>query len=175
MLIYTGISYIVYSILRLINLFSIKRDSSHNNDKDSNFSISLMSSVIGPLLTYMSNMMIICSSGSGVCTQIYMSTIASLLGAFGVSLSDLSDYLFPITIVLLGISVFSLYIKRKKLTHKPFLLGLSSACLIMVSHIWGDTNDFIYYLTYPGNILMISAAIWNARLNKFYGLPRYTK
>ena len=34
---------------------------------------------------------------------------------------------------------------------------------------------YIRYLIYPGNILMIIAAIWNARMNKFSGLPIYNK
>jgi hypothetical protein len=102
-----------------------------------------------------------------------MSTITSLLGAFGVTISDFSDYLFPVTIVLLGISLFSLYVKNKKLTHRPFLLGLFSTIIIIVAHIFEDS--WVYYFIYPGNILMIVSAVWNARTNKFYGLPRYSK
>ncbi len=44
--------------------------------------------------------MMIVYNSSGVCAQVYMSTIASSLGAFGVTISDFSKYLFPITIVL---------------------------------------------------------------------------
>ena len=51
-------------------------------------------------------MMVICSGGA--CTQIYVSTITSLLGAFGVTISNLSKYMFPITCILMFISVFSL-------------------------------------------------------------------
>ena len=171
MLLTLCVSNMIYSILRQIAAFSIKRDFQSPNSS----SIAFLSTITGPLLTYLSNMMIVCSSSTGMCTQIYMSTIASLLGAFGVSLSNLSDYLFPITLVLLGISLFSLYIKNKKLTHQPFLLGVFSAGLIIASHLLESFNPYFFYLTYPGNILMLTAAIWNARLNKFYGLPRYTK
>jgi hypothetical protein len=136
-----------------------------------NGSLAFFSSLITPALTYLSNMMIICNSG--VCTQVYMSTITSLLGAFGVSLSNLSEYLLPVTVVLLGISLFSLYIKKKSLTHGPFLLGVFSSALIILSYVFEKTK--LYYLIYPGNILMIAAAIWNAKVNKFSGLPRYKK
>jgi hypothetical protein len=164
-------SQIFYSIFRRISMFSIKskRDDTHSAHN----SLAFITSLTTPLLTYFSNMMIVCSGSSGVCTQIYMSTIASLLGAFGVTLSDFSDYLFPITVVLLGVSLFSLYIKRKKLTHKPFLLGVFSSVIILIAHIFEHTA--VYYLIYPGNILMIVAAVWNAKLNKFSGLPRFIK
>lgn len=164
------ISHIIYSVFRKTSIFAIK---SKKDDEQSTNTLAFISSLSTPLLTYLSNMMIVCSGSSGVCTQIYMSTIASLLGAFGVTISDFSDYLFPITVVLLGISVFSLYIKRKKFTHKPFLLGLFSSVIILIAHIWQETK--LYYLIYPGNILMIGAAIWNAKLNKFSGLPRFKK
>jgi MFS family permease len=171
LIIATCISQIIYSALRKTALFSIKRESVNGGNEQPDNKLAFISSLIAPALTYMSNMMIVCNSG--VCTQVYMSTIASLLGAFGVTLSDFSEYLFPITIVLLGISLFSLYIKNKKLLHKPFLLGVFSCSLIIISHVFEDTS--LYYLIYPGNILMIGAAIWNARVNKFYGLPKYNK
>jgi len=114
-------------------------------------------------------MMIVCSSSSGMCTQIYMSTITSLLGAFGVSIANFSDYLFPITIVLLMVSLVSLYIKRKSFKHKPFLLGLFASILIILSHCF----EVAWFLTYIGNGLMIGAAVWNMRMNKLSGLPRF--
>lgn len=169
MLLSMCVSQVIYSALRKTSLFYI---NSFEDTKISHNSIAFISTLTGPILTYFSNMMIVCSSSGGVCTQVYMSTVASLLGAFGVTLSDFSEYLFPITIVLLGISLFSLYIKNKMLLHKPFLLGCFSAVLIIMSHI---LEGNYYYLVYPGNVLMIAAAIWNARVNKFYGLPRYSK
>ena len=116
-------------------------------------------------------MMIICSGGA--CTQIYISTITSILGAFGVTLSEISKYMFPLTCVLLGISLLSLYIKRKKFLHGPFLLGVFSAIIILLGKYYEKTK--LSKLIYPGNILMIIAAIWNARINKFSGLPIYNK
>jgi hypothetical protein len=165
------ITQILYSLLRQLPIFNLRIKSDPSDGQADNHSLfGFVSSLIAPALTYCSNMMIVCSS-SGVCTQVYMSTIASLLGAFGVTLSDFSEYLFPITIVLLGISLFSLYIKRKKLLHKPFLLGVFACVLIILSHVFEECSLMIY----PGNVLMVGAAIWNARVNNFYGLPQFVK
>ena len=116
-------------------------------------------------------MMIICSGGA--CTQIYISTITSILGAFGVTLSEITKYMFPITCVLLGVSLISLYIKKREILHKPFLLGVFSAMMIILGKYFEKT--MLNKLVYPGNILMIIAAIWNAKMNKFSGLPIYNK
>lgn len=167
------LSHLVYSLLRKTNFFSLKRDNFNYNEENganSNSTVAFFSSLIAPALTYLSNMMIICNGGA--CTQIYASTIASLLGAFGVSVADFSDYLFPITIVLLSISCFSLYVKKGKLDHPPFLLGVFATLVIIASHIF---EDKIGFMTYPGNALMIGAAIWNAKLNGLSGLPRFKK
>ena len=161
------ISKLVYSFLKKLDMFKLANE---NSPSFNSHHITFGSSLLTPILTYCSNMMIVCSS-SGVCTQVYMSTIASLLGAFGVTLSDFSEYLFPITVVLLGISLISLYIKRRSFLHKPFILGCVASFMIVISHI----IESLYYLMYLGNVLMIGAAIWNARMNKFYGLPRYNK
>jgi hypothetical protein len=69
--------------------------------------------------------------------------------------------------------LLSLYWKKKSLTHKPFLLGVFGCVLIIISHVFEKNS--LYYLIYPGNILMIGAAIWNAKTNKFSGLPRFKK
>lgn len=175
------VTFMIYYFLRQLSIFSIKRqlpqitsDGQIEMGETTQHSyVSFISTLTAPVLTYLSNMMIVCSANSGVCTQIYASTIASLLGAFGVTISDFSEYLFPITLVLLAVSLFSLYAKKKSLLHKPFLLGVFSCVLILVSHFNEQNN--LYYLIYPGNILMVGAAIWNAKLNKFYGLPKYNK
>jgi hypothetical protein len=160
------LSNIIYTFLKRLDLFRLNLEIQTISTNHVTFG----STILAPLLTYFSNMMIVCNS-SGVCTQVYMSTIASLLSAFGVTLSDFSEYLFPITVVLLGVSLISLYIKKRSFTHKPFLLGCAATLMIISSHIW----ESCYYFMWVGNILMIVAAVWNARLNKFYGLPRYSK
>ena len=81
--------------------------------------------------------------------------------------------MFPITCVLLGVSLISLYIKKREILHKPFLLGAFSAILIILGKYF--EKSFLSKFVYPGNILMIIAAIWNARMNKFSGLPIYNK
>lgn len=183
LLISACITSMIYYSLRKLSMFAIKRPSNKASEGErdpetgellqQNTYLTFFSTLTAPILTYFSNMMIVCSANTGVCTQIYASTIASLLGAFGVTISDFSEYLFPITIVLLGVSLFSLYAKKKSLLHKPFLLGVFSCVLILISHF--NEKNLLHYLIYPGNIFMIGAAIWNARMNKFFGLPKYNK
>ena len=167
-LIITAIWGILYSLIRKIPILKLKESK---KEKNNSIAIAFITSLISPALTYFSNMMIICSGGA--CTQIYISTITSILGAFGVTLSELTKYMFPITCVLLGVSLISLYIKKRDILHKPFLLGVFSAIIIIIGKYFEKTK--LNKLVYPGNILMIVAAIWNAKMNKFSGLPIYNK
>ena len=167
-LIGTTIWGLAYGLLRKIPNLKLKE---YKKEKNNSAVIAFITSLISPALTYFSNMMIICSGGA--CTQIYISTITSILGAFGVTLSEISKYMFPITCVLLGVSLISLYIKKREILHKPFLLGVFSAILIILGKYF--EKSFLSKFVYPGNILMIIAAIWNARMNKFSGLPIYNK
>jgi hypothetical protein len=167
-LISTTIWGVLYSIIRKMPQLKLKEQAKEENNS---IFVAFASSLLGPILTYFSNMMIVCSGGA--CTQIYISTITSILGAFGVTLSEISKYMFPITCILLGISLLSLYIKKKKILHPPFLLGLFSSILIILGKYYEKTVLSKFIL--PGNILMIISAIWNARINKFSGLPIYNK
>jgi hypothetical protein len=112
-------------------------------------------------------------NNSGICAHVYKSTITSQLGVFGVPLSGFSEYLLLIAILLLGISLISLYIKMRSFLHKPFLLRCAATTMIISSHF----REYCYYLIYVLNLnlLMITAAIWNARMNKFYGYSRFKK
>ena len=167
-LIGTTIWGLAYGFLRKIPNLKLKE---YKKEKNNSAVIAFITSLISPALTYFSNMMIICSGGA--CTQIYISTITSILGAFGVTLSEISKYMFPITCVLLGVSLISLYIKKREILHKPFLLGVFSSILIILGKYF--EKSFLSKFVYPGNILMIIAAMWNARMNKFSGLPIYNK
>ena len=167
-LIATTIWGLIYGLIRKIPNLRLKE---YQKEKNNSTIIAFITSLLSPALTYFSNMMIICSGGA--CTQIYISTITSILGAFGVTLSEISKYMFPITCVLLGVSLISLYIKKREFLHKPFLLGVFSAILIILGKYF--EKSFLSKFVYPGNILMIVAAIWNARMNKFSGLPVYNK
>ena len=167
-LIGTTIWGLAYGLLRKIPNLKLKE---YKKEKNNSAVIAFITSLISPALTYFSNMMIICSGGA--CTQIYISTITSILGAFGVTLVEISKYMFPITCVLLGVSLISLYIKKREILHKPFLLGVFSSILIILGKYF--EKSFLSKFVYPGNILMIIAAIWNARMNKFSGLPIYNK
>ena len=167
-LIATTIWGLIYGLIRKIPNLRLKE---YQKEKNNSTIIAFITSLLSPALTYFSNMMIICSGGA--CTQIYISTITSILGAFGVTLSEISKYMFPITCVLLGVSLISLYIKKREILHKPFLLGVFSSILIILGKYF--EKSFLSKFVYPGNILMIIAAIWNARMNKFSGLPIYNK
>ena len=167
-LIATTIWGLIYGLIRKIPNLKLKE---YQKEKNNSTIIAFITSLLSPALTYFSNMMIICSGGA--CTQIYISTITSILGAFGVTLSEINKYMFPITCVLLGVSLISLYIKKREFLHKPFLLGVFSAILIILGKYF--EKSFLSKFVYPGNILMIVAAIWNARMNKFSGLPVYNK
>ena len=167
-LIATSIWGMFYSLIRKIPNLRLKEG---RKEKSNSIIIAFITSLISPALTYFSNMMIICSGGA--CTQIYISTITSILGAFGVTLSEITKYMFPITCILLGVSLISLYIKKREILHKPFLLGVFSAMMIILGKYFEKT--MLNKLVYPGNILMIIAAIWNAKMNKFSGLPIYNK
>ena len=167
-LIATTIWGLLYSLLRKIPQLKLKEEK---KDKNNSIIIAFISSLLAPGLTYFSNMMIICSGGA--CTQIYISTITSILGAFGLTFSEISKYMFPITCILLGVSLISLYIKKRQILHGPFLLGVFSSIIIILGKYF--EKSFLNKLIYPGNILMIIASIWNAKLNKFSGLPIYNK
>ncbi|MCQ2818427.1 MAG: hypothetical protein MJ252_14260, partial [archaeon] len=155
---------ILYFFIRQIKIFKFRKI---NKDSSKSSFLNIFLTFLTPALTYFSNLTIICAGGT--CSQVYVSTITSLLGAFGITFTHVAKFMFPITCIMLGISVFSLYIKRKKWKHKPFLLGLFSAILIIIGNYFDKSK--LHYLIYPGNLLMIGSAIWNARLNKFYGLP----
>lgn len=176
---------LLFSFLSSTSWFNIKSKSTSNLSRDDeanpnskqeeslyDSAVAFGASLVTPILTYFSNMMILCSANSGVCTQFYLSTLTSILGAFGINISNISEYLFPITVILLLVSNISLYIKRKKLTHPPFLLGVFSTFLIILSKIYEEN---LWMLNYVGSVLILVAAIWNARVNKFFGLPSRNK
>lgn len=166
------LSHLIFNLVSNMSYFNIKKTSNHN-DVEANIHIKenesilmFISGILTPVMTYVSNMMIICSANSGVCTQFYLSTLTSILGAFGITISNISAYLFPITLIMLVVSNISLFIKRKKISHPPFLLGIASTVLIILSKVF----DFSL-LNYIGSLTMIVAAIWNMKMNKFFGLP----
>jgi len=168
---------VIYTFLRSLPPFSIvKHAFSYEKDEDiedggekSSYT-ALASTITGPVLTYFSNMMIFCSANTGMCTQMYLSTFSAIFGAFGVSLSQVSQYMFPITVVMLLISLLSLWIKKRDFLHKPFLLGCVACVMIIASSFCGGW--IATGLLWTGNVFMIGAAIWNWKLNKLSGLPK---
>jgi len=165
-----------YAFLRTLPQFSLNKHAiaytkknEDGEEEEDKTQYSAFMSIMGPIMTYFSNMMVICSTSSGTCSQLYMSTLSALLGAFGVSISNFSQYMFPLTVVLLLVSCYSLYAKRGSLTHKPFLLGVLATLLIIISQV----IQSLWIFNYIGNVIMIGAAIWNYKMNKLMGLPRF--
>ena len=167
LLVYISIISILFSLLSSLPPFKMTQTPSSFSQK-----FAFFSSFLSPVVTYLSTLTVVCSGGA--CSQIYVSTITSLLGAFGVSLSNLSKFMFPITLVLIVFSLVSLYVKRRKLTHGPFLLGIVGAIFIIFGQIFNGsfTGKVVSYI---GNAVMIGAAVWNMRKNKLYGIPKFYK
>ena len=166
------INQLIFSFLADSQWFNIKINKDANSHVSYTDSSAFLAGLITPIATYLSNLTMICSANSGVCTQFYLSTLTSILGAFGITVSNLSQYLFPITVVMLIVSNISLYIKRKKLTHPPFILGIIATLMIIISKI---NEGSLWMFLYIGNVLMLIAAVWNMKMNKFFGLPSRKK
>jgi len=127
-----------------------------NEKKDT----SLFMSIMSPILNFLGSSFVLCSGGT--CSSIYGSTISAIFSAFGISISEWMPFLDWFTFLLVIVSVVVLYYAKKSLTYKPFLLSCVAAILI-----FADTLYFqMRYPIYVGNVLMITAAIWNSRLNK---------
>jgi len=169
---------LLYTFLRSLPQFSITKhaisynseEEGEDGEKKSSYVV-ILSAITGPVMTYFSNMMIVCSANTGMCTQFYFSTMSALFGAFGVSLSNFSQYLFPITVFLLFVSLFSLWIKKRDFTHGPFVMGCVATGMIIISHY----IEMLWWLLYVGNVLMLGSAVWNIKKNRFRGLPKNKK
>ena len=120
----------------------------------------LLSTLVSPLLTFLGSSTFICAGGG--CSSIYISTITSFFGAFGIAVVDLVPYMDGLAVVLVLFTVYSLYVQEKNWRYKPFVLGtVGGICIIVNIFLIGPAR----YLLYFGNVLMIGAAIWNSRLS----------
>lgn len=145
--------YLIYSVM--ISSLAPKENTWDNNEK-----INIVSILMNSLFSILGNTMTICSTGA--CTSIYVSTISTFFSAFGITIVDWLPYLKYSALIFILISIFSLYSARKSLIYMPFIVCVIGSTLIILSIFQFDNN----YMLYSGNILMIIAAIWNARLNK---------
>jgi len=131
----------------------------------------LVTSLLTPVFNFLGTSFAVCSGGS--CSSIYGSTISAIFSAFGISISEWMPYLDGVTVILVLVSVYVLYYAKKSLTYKPFIIGTIAAVMILVTQFFLTTR----YPIYVGNVLMITAAIWNSRLNKakinFFGKSKH--
>jgi hypothetical protein len=84
---------------------------------------------------------------------------AGLLSALGLGLANYTPYLLPVTAVFLTLAVLSLgYRAQHRRTHKPFILGLLAAILIVVGKF-----VFVSDLAVYGGIgLLVGTSLWNS-------------
>jgi len=121
---------------------------------------SLFTSIMSPILNFLGSSFVLC--GGGTCSTIYGSTISAIFSAFGISVSEWLPFLDWLTFLLVLVSVGVLYYAKKDLTYKPFLLSCVAATIIFADQLFLQMRWPIYI----GNVMMVTAALWNSRLNK---------
>lgn len=88
---------------------------------------------------------------------------AGLLSALGPGFANYTPYLLPLTAVFLTLAVISLgYRAKPRRTHRPFILGLLAAVLIVV-------GKFVFVsdlAVYGGVALLLGASLWNSWLQR---------
>ena len=83
---------------------------------------------------------------------------AGLLSAMGIGFVDYTPYIFPVTAILLVVSLFPLFWKAKQRRgYLPFVLALISSALLLVGKFYLDVS----WMFYGGIVLLFSASIWN--------------
>ena len=88
---------------------------------------------------------------------------AGLLSALGLGFVNYTPYLLPLTVVFLALAVTSLgYHAKNRRTHKPFILGLLAAILILVGKFAFVSNLAVY----GGIALLVGASLWNSWLRR---------
>jgi len=123
-------------------------------------SSSLFTAVVSPILNFLGSSFVLCSGGT--CSTIYGSTISAIFSAFGISISEWLPFLDWLTFLLVLVSVGVLYYAKKDFTYKPFLLSVVAATIIFADQLFLQMRWPIYI----GNVMMVTAALWNSRLNK---------
>jgi len=83
---------------------------------------------------------------------------AGVLSSMGINFINYTPYIFPVTIVMLIISLFSM-VWKAKLRHGfgPVILGSAASALLLIGKFYIDNN----VLFYGGTFLLIMASIWN--------------
>eukprot|EP01016_Furgasonia_blochmanni_P055744 TRINITY_DN9377_c0_g1_i3.p1 TRINITY_DN9377_c0_g1~~TRINITY_DN9377_c0_g1_i3.p1 ORF type:complete len:292 (-),score=88.81 TRINITY_DN9377_c0_g1_i3:301-1176(-) len=119
-----------------------------------------VNSLLNLFLAFLSSSFFVCTGGA--CNSMYISTLSSFFGAVGVSVVDWLPYLDGLTVLMIGISLFSLYAVNRSWTYKPFAIGLIGSLMIVTNMIFFKPK----YLLYGGNVMLVTAAIWNSKLSQ---------
>ena len=101
-------------------------------------------------------------STSGLCSSLYASTLTSFLSTFGISVLDITKCLWPVTLLLLSVTLYSVYYTSRSMRYPPFLLGVLAAVGVVLSQTLIES----WVLTWASNALLISAVLWNNHLAK---------
>jgi hypothetical protein len=90
---------------------------------------------------------------------------SALLSALGVGFLASTRYLLPLTTVLIGVAVASLFVgASNRRGRAPFWMGVVASAVILFGKFWIDAAT----VTYVGVGLLVIASVWNA-------VPRKTK
>ena len=150
------LSYFIYAIFIKTLLNTEKTEKDEENHKK----ISLITILMNAIFSILGNTMTFCSTGA--CSSIYVSTLSAFFSAFGITIIDWLPYLRYSAVIFIIISIFSLYSAKKSFFYWPFIVCLCGSGLILASMMLVENN----YMLYIGNLMMIGAAVGNARINK---------
>lgn len=151
-------------------IYSIAVDFIHKNEKEETLASqqSLVSSLVNTIVAVLGRSFVFCAGGQ--CNSIYIGTITMFFSSLGISVVDIVPYVKKASIILIGISLFSLYSTHKSFTYKPFLLS-SLASIVILLDIFDICSNIIMLVL--SNVTMIAAAIWDAKVSKPSLLPMY--
>jgi len=123
------ISHLIFSIsINVIKKRGIILPTQSKNT-DSSTSKGLISTLVNTFFTFLGSTTMICAGGA--CSSIYISVLTSFFGAFGVAIADLIPYFNGLVFLLILFTLYSLYIKKKSLKYKPFLVGCIGSISIL--------------------------------------------
>ncbi|KAM3144611.1 hypothetical protein pb186bvf_003218 [Paramecium bursaria] len=94
------------------------------------------------LLSLFGNSVQVCSGGA--CNSFYLSTLSAFFSAFGIPIAQYIHYLNYLCIILLAISLLSLYSVKQSIRYGPFLITFIGAGLIIFDMFVMDINMLNY-------------------------------
>jgi hypothetical protein len=90
-----------------------------------------------------------------VCSPAY----AAILSSLGLPFLATATYLFPLTVMFVGVAFGSLYFRAaRRRGLAPFCLGALAAASLLAGKFWIDSTAAVFI----GMALLIAASIWNA-------------